>query len=191
MRWIGSSVALWAVVVATGPARANDIYTWRDQRGVSHYSNAPVPGAKQVDLYDADAAAPGDDAAPVAPVAATTGDAPPPVAAVAAGDSDEDRAGFSTSASLRRQAIERGYRSAQQRLHELDRTLADLARFRVQHANQGTNAAGYQSDEEKTLAAEKAGLERDMEQTRRDYAALEGEVTARLGGMPDWWIALP
>lgn len=189
MRWIGSSVALW-VVVAVAPARANDIYTWRDQHGISHYSNAPVPGAKHVDFYDAEIAPAAKDAA-VAPVSVPTGDGAAAATTAAAAISDDERASFSNGASLRRQALERNYRGAQLRMRELDRALADLARFRVQHAREGTNAAGYQSDEEKSLAGEKAGLERDLEQSRRDYATLEGEVTARLGGMPDWWIALP
>ena len=109
----------------------------------------------------------------------------------------EEDATFSTSISLRRQALERDFRAAERRLRDLDAQLAALGRARTRNAV-GTEATGgvraaavdLRSEEEKSLATEREQVAQHVVEVHGAYAKLREEVTARLGGTPSWWIEL-
>jgi len=157
------------VALCAGSARAGDIYRSTDAAGRTVYSNGP----------------------------GTPSDAPER-RAPAASPSPDNVDEFSTSASLRRQALERDLRAADRRLRDVDAQLATLARARMRNAG-GSEATGgvrapaldVRSEEEKTLAAEHDQLSQHIVDTRNAYAKLRDEVTAHLGGTPSWWIELP
>src|SRR2546425_3961235 len=164
MRVVGR-MALGLVLLA-GSARADEIYRSTDSAGRPFFSNGP--GAS------------GDARRDVAPAAA------PPT---------EEAETFSTSASLRRQALERDLRTTERRLRDLDAQLATLGRARTRNAG-GSEATGgvraaaddVRSEEEQSLAAERAQVLQHVADVRAAYATLRDEVTARLGANPSWWI---
>ena len=180
---------LGGLVLWTTSLSAATLYTWRDPRGVPHYSNVPVNGKR---------ATPFDDVVPEAPPAvvdAPAGDRSDETAAAviapsALAPSDADRAAFSDRVSLKRQGLERTYRTQRRQLTDLQQQLARLSRTRVQHAPQGTNAAAVVSDEEQPLLAQKTAIEREVDATRGAYDALATEVAQQLGALPEWWITL-
>jgi len=110
---------------------------------------------------------------------------------------NEEADTFSTSASLRRQALERDFRTAERRLRELDAQLAALGRARTRNAR-GTEATGgvraaaadVRSEEERRLAEEREQVAQHIVEVRGAHAKLRDEVSARLGGTPGWWIEL-
>ena len=176
------------------PAAAATMYMWRDPGGTPHYSNVPVTGQHAIPIDDAEQAttldpppaaeeplADADENTEVQPVAAQA-----PLAAL----SDEERDQFSSSASLRRQSLERTYRAAQRKLADLDHQLTTLSRTRTQHADRGANAGGAVAYEERPLLTEKTTIEHQLEETRTAYGALTSEVSTRLGTLPDWWMRL-
>ncbi|TMA33481.1 MAG: DUF4124 domain-containing protein [Deltaproteobacteria bacterium] len=155
------------LVLLAGAVQAEDIYRSTDGAGRPVFSNGPPGG--------------GDARRNVAPAA-------PP---------DEEAGTFSTSASLRRQALERDFRTAQRRLRDLDGRLAALGRARTRNAggNEATGgvrtaAADVRSEEEKSLATEREQVAQHVVEVRGAYARLRQEVTARFGGTPSWWIEL-
>ena len=176
MRTVGLMVGL---VALAAPAWADDIYRWTDAAGNVHYSNTPTGKTAATDVEST-------LDAPVAPAAE---------AGAAARDPEMD--GYTTGASLRRNALERDLRATEKRLREIDATLATLARARGSHAKGsaatggvGTNAADFRSEEEKTLATEREQLAQHAVEVRNDAARLRQEVTAKLGETPSWWIDL-
>src|SRR5438270_3988667 len=154
------------LALCAGSARAGDIYRATDAAGRTVYSNGP--------------GTPSDAGKARAP---------------ATSSSREGTDDFSTSASLRRQALERDLRASDHRLRDLDAQLATLARARMRNAG-GSEATGgvrapatdVRSEEEKTLAAERDQLSQHIVDTRNAYTKLRDEVTAHLGGTPSWWI---
>jgi hypothetical protein len=172
MRTVGLMVALLALAV---PAWGDEIERWTDAAGNVHYRNAPGPRT-------------GDDADTPAAPAEHAG---------APGDTDSDADAYSTSASLRRNALERDLRATEKRIREIDAKLASLARVRGQHAQGsaatgggGTRAIDVRSEEEKALEAEREQLAQHAVEVRNDGARLRQEVTARFGATPAWWIEL-
>ncbi len=176
------------VVLACGAGtQAADVFQWTDQGGQRHYSNAPSAGAerKPIDVEQGVAKTRMPDEETTA--AETPG----------RGRSAEEQAAFSTSASLRRQALERDLRATERQLGDRDRRLAELERARKTHAGGSvatggvkTAAGDVRSEEEKSLAAEREELAQRQAQTRSAYAKLKEEVTAKLGTTPAWWIDL-
>src|SRR2546428_4946461 len=156
------------LALCAGSARAGDIYRSTDAAGRTVYSNGP-----------------GTPSAGEARAPATS-------------SSREGADDFSTSASLRRQALERDLRASDRRLRDLDAQLATLARARMRNAG-GSEATGgvrapvtdVRSDEEKSLAADRNEVAQHVADVRGSYAKLREEVTAHLGGTPSWWIELP
>ena len=172
MRTVGLMVGLLAFAA---PAWADEIERWTDAAGNVHYTNAPGP--RTGDESDATAAP------------AAHGDA--------AADTDSDAGAYSTSASLRRNALERDLRATEKRIRDIDAKLASLARARGQHAKGsaatggvGTVAVDVRSEEEKALEAEREPLAQHAAEVRNEAARLKQEVTAHLGATPDWWIDL-
>ena len=160
-------------LVSAAPGRADEVYQWTDAKGGVHYSNTSGGGeptaAVQRDQSGEDAGARG-----------------------AAGG---DPATFSTDTSLRRNALERDYRTTDRRLRELDARLATLARARTDHARGsvstggvGTLAGDFRSEEEKALATEREQIAKHAQEIRTEYDKLREEVIARLGSTPDWWV---
>jgi len=195
----------WATAVLAAPGHQG-----RHRPGVAHYSNVPAGTPSGVSMYDTDdgVARPSDDAAPAAAVgepggeAEAGGDGAPPSVAVAdvpagAAAAPEDAA-FSTSASLQRRQLERQIHDAQQRIGDIDREMQTHAAARTRSSEHGSAAVGglraqakdVLSPEEERLAKEKAQLEAEVSETRKQYAALRAEVTGRLGRTPDWWVEL-
>lgn len=186
MRMVGPwALALLAFAM---PAWSGDIYRWTDNAGSVHYSNMDIDGA------DATAVAPGS--------APSSGDTARIDSAPATDDADAPKSdeAFSTSASTRRNALERDLRATERRLREVDARLVSLARARGAHAN-GSDATGglgtpssapggidLRSEEERTLGTQRDQLAQHAEQVRKDAADLRQEVTARLGGTPTWWV---
>ncbi|MBL8265717.1 DUF4124 domain-containing protein [Steroidobacter sp.] len=63
--------ALYVLLVLAAPALAGQtVYTWKDDKGVTHWSDQPVPGAKKVELSSSNRSA--------NPAPAPTPPAPPP-----------------------------------------------------------------------------------------------------------------
>jgi len=155
------------LVLLAGSARADEIYRSTDGTGRPVFSNGPRTGDARRDVAPATAPA------------------------------TEDAETFSTSASLRRQALERDLRTAERRLRDLDTQLAALGRARTRNAggSEATGgvraaAAGVRSEEEQSLGAEREQLAQHVADVRAAYAKLREEVTARLGATPSWWIEL-
>src|SRR5437016_1857537 len=135
------------VALCAGSARATDIYRSTDAAGRPVFSNGP----------------------------GTASDAPEG-RAPAASPSPDNVDEFSTSASLRRQALERDLRAADRRLRDLDAQLATLARARMRNvggseATGGVRAAAtdVRSDEEKALGAERDGVAQHLAEVRGAY----------------------
>jgi hypothetical protein len=171
MRTLGLMVGLLALAA---PAWADEIERWIDAAGNVHYTNAPGP--RTGDESDATAAP------------AAHGDA-----AAVGTDSDADT--YSTSASLRRNALERDLRATEKKIRDIDAKLATLARVRGQHAKGsaatggvGTVTVDVRSEEEKALETEREPLAQHAVEVRNEAARLRQEVTARLGATPPWWI---
>ena len=175
-----------SLTVLAGAGWAEDIYRWTDARGGVHYSNTPTTRSTPTDVTADDAPA------PAARQAEGEGGADTAAAVV-----PEEDAAFSTAASLRRNAIERDARANDRRLRELDDRLRSLARAR--NANAGNTAAtggvvaparDVQSDEERALGEERAGLAKRADELRTEYGKLRDEVTARTGGTAPAWVDL-
>lgn len=162
------------------PSSAADIFTWRDARGVVHYSNAPASGRGEI-VPPADLPSAPPESPPDATIAT---DHPAPALP------DAERAAFSDRVSGQRRSLEQAYRAASRHLTDIERQLQTLQRARVQHANLGTNAADAVSADEQPLLAEKSAASKERDQVRADYETLAAEVTKQLGALPDWWIAL-
>jgi len=172
MRTVGLMVGLLALAA---PAWADEIERWTDAAGNVHYTNSPGPRT-------------GDDSDATAAPAAHQG---------AATDTDSDADTYSTSASLRRNGLERDLRATEKRIRDIDAKLASLARARGQHAKGsaatggvGTLAVDVRSEEEKALEAEREPLAQHAAEVRNEAARLKQEVTAHLGATPAWWIDL-
>lgn len=170
MRTVGLMVGLLALAA---PAWADEIERWTDAAGNVHYRN--VPGPRTGDAPDA----------AVAPAVHNDG----------AADTDSDTDAYSTSASLRRNALERDLRATEKRIRDIDAKLASLARARGQHAKGsaatggvGTVTVDVRSEEEKALETEREPLAQHAVEVRNEAARLRQEVTARLGATPPWWI---
>lgn len=71
-KWLIVLPMLFATAVAAAPA-----WTWIDENGQQHYSDRPVPGARQIDLATAQGFASSQRAAPGAPAAAPQSGATP------------------------------------------------------------------------------------------------------------------
>ena len=108
---------LGGLVLWTTSLSAATLYTWRDPRGVPHYSNVPVTGQRTTPVDDVAPVAAEPDT-PLPPLidgpAVATGITPSPVAL-----SDADRAAFSDRVSLKRQGLEHAYRAQRRRLTDL------------------------------------------------------------------------
>ncbi len=170
-------VAALVLAVTVLPVWAAEIYVWRDRQGGQHFSNVPVPGAEVRDVEDAETAPPANRGEPVGSAAADTG-------------SD-----FSTSASLRRQALERELRDTDRELRAVDAQLGAIGRVRTRNASgiEATggiagNAGAVRTDEEKALTERRQQLAQHAAELRTNYGKLREEVTARLGATPAWWI---
>jgi hypothetical protein len=182
MRWM-MAVGVSLTVLA-GSGWADEIYRWTDAAGNVHFSNTPTSGGTPTVLNDE------QPLGMAAPEAGGEG-----VAAAAIPAAAEDT-GFSTDASLRRNAIERESRAAERRLRQIDDQLASLGRARS--ARSGDPATGgvvllggdVRSDEERSLEREREELAKRNETLQSDYAKLREEVSARLGGVPPWWVDL-
>ena len=180
-------IAMMAVLACGVGVQAAEVFQWTDHEGQRHYSNAPSAGAerKPIDVEQGVAKTRMPDEETTA--AETPG----------RGRSAEEMAAFSTSASLRRQALERDLRQTERQLGDRDRRLAELERARKAHAAGSvatggvkTAAGDVRSEDEKSLAAEREELAQHQTQTRSEYAKLKEEVTAKLGATPPWWIDL-
>jgi hypothetical protein len=188
MRTVGVTVGLIALVLAgASTARADDVFRWRDGGGQMHFSNVPAAGGESMGIEAAE-----PDAGATASASDTGMGEPATDRAPAAGEPDT---AFSTSASLRRQQLERDLRDTKRRMHALDDQIGSLARARTQNsagsvATGGVraNATEARADEEKSLADEREQLKAHETEVRNAYTQLRDEVTTRLGGVPDWWI---
>ena len=188
MRTVGVVVGVIALVLGCSAARADDVFRWRDGDGQMHFSNVPSPGGAPMGMESDDGAIGSASARATEPgmgEAGTQG-APAPVEADSA---------FSTSASLRRQQLERDLRDTKRRMKALDDQIGSLARVRTQNAAGSvstggvrTNATEVRADEEKSLSEQREQLKAHESEVRGAYGQLRDEVTTRLGGVPDWWI---
>lgn len=161
-------------LVYAAPGRADGIYQWTDAKGGVHYSNTSGGG-------DRDAPGTRDEASEQAAVGGAAG--------------VDDAGAFSTDASLRRNALERDFRTTDRHLHELEARLATLARARTGNSRGsastggiGTLAVDVRSEEEKALTAERDQIAKHAHDIRAEYGKLREEVTARLGTTPEWWV---
>jgi hypothetical protein len=188
MRTVGLTVGLVALVLGVGSvAHADDMFRWRDEGGTLHFSNVPAAGSEAMGM---DAEEPGNGATASAREPGTG--EPMTDTAPVAGEADS---AFSTSASLRRQQLERDLRDTKRRLQALDGQIGALARVRMQNAAGSAatggvraNATEARADEEKSLTTEQEQLKAHETEVRGAYNQLRDEVTTRLGGVPDWWI---
>jgi hypothetical protein len=165
------AVVAGILLACTVPAWAEEIYHWKDAEGQAHYTNSPG------DSIGSPSMVPRDEGE--TPAGGAGAVAPAPV----------DDPEFSTSASLRRNSLERELHATDRRLHELDGRIETLARAR---AARGVPAAAgnldLRSEEEKALAAERDQVVDHQRNLQSDYAKLREEVTNRLGSTPDWWV---
>ena len=182
MRTVGLTVGSMTLVLGlVSGARADDVFRWRDGGGGLHFSNVPATGSEAMGMDTDD---PGSGA--------TASAREPGMGEPAGGEADS---AFSTSASLRRQQLERDLRDTKRRLRALDDQIGSLARVRTQNAAGSaatggvrTNATEARADEEKSLTAQREQLQAHEIEVRGAYTQLRDEVTTRLGGVPDWWI---
>jgi hypothetical protein len=188
MRTVGVAVGMVALVLAgVSTVLADDVFRWRDGGGQMHFSNVPSPGSEAMEME-------ADDPGPVGTASAIQPGMGEPGMDGGAVGGDGDSA-FSTSASLRRQQLERDLRDTKRRLRALDGQIASLARVRTQNAAGSAatggvhaNATEVRADEEKSLDEEREKLKAHETEVRGAYDALRDEVASRLGGVPDWWI---
>jgi hypothetical protein len=188
MRTVGVVVGLIALVLGSSVARADDVFRWRDGDGQMHFSNVPSPGAQPLAMESDDGAIGTASARPTGSGAAEAGIQGAPAAM-------EADSAFSTSASLRRQQLERDLRDTKRRMKALDDQIGSLARVRTQNAAGSVstggvraNATEVRADEEKSLSEQREQLKAHETEVRGAYTQLHDEVTSRLGGVPDWWI---
>jgi hypothetical protein len=180
------------VCASMAPGWADDIYRWTDASGGVHFSNTPTVGdiperVTPGPMNTAEATQP----APPQPAAGADGEieSPPRNAA----PSEVDTA-FSTSASLRRNDLERDLRTTEKRLRELDGQLRTLTSARSTHVG-GSAATGgvgtsmdVRSEEEKALTEEREKLAQHAADVRNEAVKLREEVVAKLGSQPAWCI---
>ncbi len=187
MRTVGVVVGVMVLVLGSSVARADDMFKWRDDGGTVHFSNVPASGSEAMGM-DA------DDPGTVGTASASrSGMGEPPADATANADGVDTA--FSSSASLRRQQLERDLRDTKRRMKTLDDQIGSLARVRTQNANGSAatggvraNATEVRADEEKSLSEQREQLKAHETEVRGAYTQLREEVTTRLGGVPDWWI---
>jgi len=184
-RLVGTALGLMLFAVPV-PGWTDDIYHWVDRAGNVHYSNTSGGAGASSDSMPSEPEATTGEAGDGGDAAA--GDVASAPAAADAADA------FSSSASLRRYALERDLRATDGQIRELDSRLAILARARAQN-QQGSAATGgvataadVRSEEEKTIAAQRDELTKHKDEVRADYGKLRDEVTSRLGTLPEWWI---
>src|SRR2546426_5893709 len=112
-----------AVLACGVGAQAAEVFQWTDQEGKRHYSNVPAASAerKAIDVEQgvAKTRMPDEET--------TTAEAP------GRGRSAEELAAFSTSTSLRRQALERDLRQTERQLADRNRRLAAWESARKAH----------------------------------------------------------
>ncbi|MDR7194337.1 DUF4124 domain-containing protein [Luteimonas terrae] len=84
-------VTALALLVAAAPLAASEVYSWKDARGVTHYSQTPPPAGTRFEVRNMQGTA-----------AASTPTTPAPAAAAAAGATNADGAGDSTQCELAR-----------------------------------------------------------------------------------------
>ncbi len=88
MRRLDAVVLIAVLATAAAPLAANEIYSWKDARGVTHYSQTPPPAGTRFEVRQMTGAAP--TAAAGAQTAATPTPAPANAnAASAAGNADQ------------------------------------------------------------------------------------------------------
>ena len=170
-------------LAAAASAVEDQVYRWTDRAGQMHFSNVPAPGAEPTGIVS-------DEDLPVTPhtpEGAPTDTAPqPPVPAQQQSDGapggDESE---SAQASLERRRLERQIKDADQQLRALDAQMAELATVRTQHARGGpvagglaTNAASFQSDEEKALARQRDSIRDNAAHLRAEHSKLSDQTTA-------------
>ncbi len=176
------------------------IYRWVDTGGGVHFSNVPSPGARETDLAVADE--PGSpEGMPVGPP-----EGEGQIAERSHGDGDSapgpagqrDATEVSAQSSLRRQQLEREIKQSDQQLKDIDSQLQKMAQLRSRFAKGtamtggvATNADSARSPEEKQLAEQREQVAQQSAALRTQYGKLRDEVTAQLGGVPDWWIDVP
>ena len=198
-----------ASVALVAPAWSQDVYRWQDSSGQVHYSDtsAGSPGtARLTDQPLPYAATPPDAETPNAPADAARGvpaaDAPRADDELDAGEGapkgpvpEDQVAGVSTSASLRRNELERDMRATGKRIDAINSQLRALAAERTRFAAGNdatggvrTNAADVRSDEERALEAERQELSQHAVEIRSAAVKLREETTTQLGSTPDWWV---
>src|SRR5262245_32327854 len=175
MRLVGWVVGVTALVLAGSVAHADDVYRWRDSGGSMHFSNVPSPGSESMGME-------ADDPGGVGTASATQpgmGEAP----GGGIGTASEADTAFSSSASLRRQQLERDLRDTTRRMKALDDQIASLARVRMHNAAGSAatggvraNAADVRDDEEKKLSEQREQLKTHETEVRGAYAQLREEV---------------
>ena len=185
MRTVGLAVGVMVLVVGSSVARAEDVFRWRDGGGQMHFSNVPSSGSESMGMEP-------DEPGSVGTASATQPGMGEPAGAGTASDADTS---FSTSASLRRQQLERDLRDTKKRMKALDDQIGSLARVRTQNAAGSAatggvraNATEVRADEEKSLSEQREQLKAHQTEVQGAYTQLRDEVTSRLGGVPDWWI---
>src|SRR5438094_284956 len=134
MRTVG--LMLGALALAA-PAWSDDIYRWTDEAGNVHYSNTPSAAGNGTTVTSGGVPQQDQPAAPPADRRAAAASGEEGQAAPAEGDSDT----YSTSVSVRRNALERDLRATERRLRDIDARLSALARARTQNAA-GSAATG-------------------------------------------------
>lgn len=193
-RWI----VAWMVLGVVGPTFAGEvIYRWVDTKGGVHFSNVPSPGARETDLAVADE--PGmPDALPVGRPEGEGQVAEPAHGDEAVAAAQRDVTEVSSQSSLRRQQLEREIKQSDQQLKDIDGQLQKMAQLRTRFAKGSdmtggvaTNAESARSPEEKQLVEQREQIAQQSAALRTQYSKLRDEVTAQLGGVPDWWIDVP
>ena len=188
--WRSGMVAVFGLGlgVLAAPGWSDEIYSWTDAAGRVHYTNAPSAGGAPADEHANDTPAPEAGAADPedeAPAIAAANANPEGEAAPGRPEPVADPAVYSTEVSLRRNAIERDLRAAGRRLRELD---GDLATVRGHNAGGAKLPPELRSEEENALLAEREQVTKRVDELRAQAAKLRGEVTARLGELPAWWV---
>lgn len=177
MRPIGKMALVTGLLagVSALPARADEVYSWKDRGGTIHYSNVPVENAAPtgLDIPTTSFTTSDEDTATEAAAAPLGADEVESISAQA--DMPE-----ATDETLQRLANEKQLKQIDQRLSHIDKQMDDLARARTSHAGGtpetgglGTNAANYLSPEEESLGAEREVLEKQAAQLRDQDAALQ------------------
>ena len=205
MRMVGR-IAL-ASVALVAPAWSQDVYRWQDSSGQVHYSDTSAGSPGTARLSDQplpyDATPPDAETADApAPARGAAADAPPADDGLDAGQRapsgpvpEDQVAGVSTNASLRRNELERDLRTTEKRIDAINSQLRALAAQRTRFAGGmdatggvRTSAADVRSEEEKALEAERQELSQHAVEIRSAAVKLREETKTQLGSTPDWWV---